>query len=495
MRSLLMTLVAAVSLLCRRESLSGRTLALAALGLSAAFPGSALEISFQLSFVSVLALLAGHALRSRPALDTLRSSAALRERARHAIWLSTAALVGTLPLTAYHFNWITPIGLVTNPLLIPLSGVPATLLGLAGAAACGLSEEVAGVLFRLGGFPLALLSRVSSLAAALPFASLRVPTPTLLEIALVYAALAVPFLPRFARRGTAAAIAAALALDAGFWLRERFIDDRLRVRFLDVGQGDAAVLELPGGQVVVVDGGGFARSRFDVGERVVARYLRARKIARVDVLVASHGDWDHQGGLHYLAREFRPRELWRSDVPKEALRLAALETEVAAAGGATLALRTGDFVERAGVRFDCLHPSGSEGFEGNDASLVLRLSFGQTSMLLTGDVEQAAERALVRSSMPPTGILKVPHHGSRTSTSAALLAAVRPAFAIVSLGEGNPFAFPSESVVHRIRESGARLFRTDRDGSIWLATDGKTVAVRSTTQGSPFFCSVAAVLC
>jgi competence protein ComEC len=498
-RSVAMTALCVSSLVLGREVSPLRVLALAAGGIALMFPGTVLEISFQLSFASVVALiLAGHAwsARPRPAAPPTRARRIVDAGAL-ALVVSAAALLGTSPLVALHFNRVTPIGLLTNPILIPIAGTPATVLGLAGAAASLVSEPCARAVFGLAYWPLATLRWGAATAAALPMASIRLPTPTLVEIGISYVLLSLPWIAARRRAIVAAVALGAVALDGAWWIRERRLDPHLRVRFLDVGQGDAAVIELPGGEVVVVDGGGLGRSSFDVGERVVAPYLWSRKIRRVDVLVATHGDWDHQGGLHFLAREFAPRELWMSAAAKEQSRLAALADSVRTSGGRVRVVRAGETAyARRGVTIECLHPPDGAAASANDSSLVLSLRFGRRLLLFTGDVEGPGEDAITARFAPRSvSALKVPHHGSGTSSGPSLLRWARPEVAIFSLGAGNSYGFPQSAVLDRYRRAGARMLRTDRDGSIWVSTDGEGFEVRSTAGASPAFCAIAGVLC
>jgi competence protein ComEC len=498
-RSVAMTALCVSSLILGREASAPRVLVLAAAGIALLSPGAVLDVSFQLSFASVLALmLASRAWsrRQRPIVPPDRV-ARIREAAILSMIVPAAALLGTAPLVALHFNRVTPIGLLTNPILVPLAGTPATVLGLAGAAASFVSESCARAAFQLAYWPLAALRLGAAYAAALPMASIRIPTPTLVELGIAYTLLALPWIARPWRRPLAAIALGSLALDAAWWVQERWLDESVRVRFLDVGQGDAAVLELPGGQVAVVDGGGFARSGFDVGERVIAPYLWSRKIRRVDVLVATHGDWDHQGGLHFLAREFAPRELWMGASGAERRRLARLEDTVRAGGGRVRVVRAGEMAyDDRGVSIECLHSSDGESASANDSSLVLRVRFGHHVLLFTGDVEATAEDVVTSSFAPElVNVLKVPHHGSATSSGASLLRWARPEIAVFSLGVGNSYGFPNPAVLERYRGTGARMLRTDRDGSVWVATDGARMEVRTTASTPRMLCAITGALC
>jgi competence protein ComEC len=497
-RSVGMTALFVLSLFVGREPRPARVLCLVAGVVGIQSPGAPLEISFQLSFASVLALVVvGEAWMRWRAKHGASVARRALDRVALLFAVPAAALLGTAPLVALHFNRLTPVGMVTNPLLVPLCGTPATVIGLVGAALSWLSERAAGATFALAYWPLEILLLGAAAASSAPFATMRVPTPTLIELALLYALLAVPWIPRSFRRRAAAAALLLLAIDAGHWARERWWHRDVRVRFLDVGQGDAAVVELPGGTVAVIDGGGFARSRFDLGERVVAPYLWSRKILRVDYLVATHGDWDHQGGLHFLARELAPRELWIGAPGEERRRLASLIAEVDTAGGTVRTLHPGEVaLDANGVRMECLHPPDGEALSANDSSLVLRLRVGSRTVLFTGDVESGGE-ALIAARFAPAAVdvLKVPHHGSATSSTDAFLRWVRPRVAVMSLGAGNSYGFPHPTIVDRYRRFGARTLRTDRDGSVAVSSDGRELVVRTMEEGSPSLCSGIGTVC
>jgi competence protein ComEC len=498
-RSVAMTGLFVASLASAREVKPLRVLCLTAGALATRWPGSPLDVSFQLSFASVLSLILAAQMMPERARSSVPADAAarLRRRLLLALLVPAAALAGTAPLVALHFNRVTPIGLLTNPVLVPLAGTPATVLGLAGAGLSLVSEPLARATFALAYWPLELLQSGIAVAAAVPLASIWVPTPTLVEIAAIYALLGLPWLRLERRRLTVAVALLGLMLDAAWWTHERWLHADLRVRFLDVGQGDSAVVELPGGRVLVIDGGGFGHSRFDVGQRVIAPYLWSRRILRVDSLVATHGDWDHQGGLHFLAREFAPRELWIGARADERARLAELEGEVRKSGGIVRPLLPGDTAAAAGdLRIECLHPPAGGALSPNDSSLVLRLIAGERSVLFTGDVEATGEAVMVSSVRPfPVTVLKVPHHGSATSSGEAFLRWTKPAFAVFSLGAGNFYGFPHPAVLARYRRFGTRILRTDREGSVEVSIGGGRLALRPESAASPILCSLFGAMC
>jgi competence protein ComEC len=486
-RSVLMVLVFLGAVLVDRQRDLLVSLAVAALIISLATPGAVLDISFQLSFVAVLALVLTmerfwpwwreweerHLVRLRGGwLRLARPIAAY-------FAVSIAALAATTPLTAFHFNRVSVVALIANAVVVPLLGTAAVALGLLAALSTPLSHALA-TLWIWAAWPcLWLGARLVTLFAELPSAALHVVTPSLFELALIYAGLLTLLLARGRSRRLALGLIAVLALgDVAWWGRARFLRPDLRITFLSVGQGDSAVIECPGRTVIVVDGGGLGDGSFDVGERLIAPVLWRRKIARIDTMVMSHPQWDHFGGLTYLARHFRPREFWENGDHAAGVRFAALEAALLAAG-------TRRVVARPGLTRSCgdgivrvLAPSTAAG-SINDRSVVLQLERGGTRVLFTGDIERDGEHALLASTdgRLASQVVKVPHHGSATSSAPRFVAAVAPQLAVASLGIENRFGFPHGRVVQTYRDAGSTFLRTDRDGAVivTIARDG-TVA-------------------
>lgn len=492
-RSLLMYGTFVVALLADRRTDGVRSLAAAALVLALLVPDVAADISFELSFVSVAALVlvaVPPARRSSPAARTWWRTvlgvvaASLR--------VACAAAAATVPLTAWHFQQVSLIAPIANLVALPLLG-PATLLpGLAALPLVAFIPSLAVALLRLAALAADVGLRLATALAAVPAAACETPMPNGAEVALAYAVLAAPLVwPRMRRpfrRVMVAGLLALVAVDVAYWTWERAWSPRLRVTFLSVGQGDAAVIELPrGGGAVVVDGGGLPGA-FDTGERIVAPFLRSRKIRRLEALALSHPQLDHYGGLAYLAEHFAPRAFWSNGTRADALGFARLERALAAAGTRRIVLRRGmRALAAAGATIDVLHPTAPEREDPNNGSLVLGVAYGGASVLLTGDVEAPAEGELLQGAdaripagLAPPGaavVLKVAHHGSATSTSAPFVAAVRPTIAVISDGADNRFGFPAPAVLRRLRAARAEIWRTDLDGAVQLASDGRYLVV------------------
>lgn len=256
----------------------------------------------------------------------------------------------------------------------------------------------------------------------------------------------------------------------------------LEVTAIDVGQGDSLLVAFPDRTLMVVDAGGIPafrgmpRSRLDIGEEVVAPYLWSRSVRKIDILVLTHAHADHAGGMAALIQDFRPRELWtgaNSDNPSwDAVRRQALRY-----GVRIHSLRAGKTLVIGGARVSILAPPQDylpdEEPKNND-SLVMRVQYKERSFLLTGDAESAVEERLLADGLAGrVDVLKVGHHGSRTSSTEAFLDTIQPAFAMISDGAGNPFHHPHPDVVRRLQAHHSEVLRTDLDGLIRFRTDGR----------------------
>jgi competence protein ComEC len=261
-------------------------------------------------------------------------------------------------------------------------------------------------------------------------------------------------------------------------------DGSLRLTFIDVGQGDATLVRFPGGSTLLVDAGGLpASSSFDLGDRVVGAVLRRQGVRRLDTAAITHGDADHAGGFASIVRDFRPREVWEGiPVPRFAP-LADLRRAAALRGARWTNLQTNDRFTIDGVEVIVRHPDIPDWERQevrNDDSIVLELRWRDVSIVLTGDIGRETEQTIA-GLFPPAGIrvLKVPHHGSLTSSSRAFLEALTPRVAVFSAGRNNTFGHPAADVLKRYHEIGAQVFRTDQDGAVMVDTDGYSVKVGS----------------
>ena len=470
--------------------------AAAVLGLAVA-PAAVFDPGFVLSFGATLAILVGV-----PRVESLLPRARTVRCARPAMALlaaTVAAEIGLAPISAALFSRVTVAGLLLNFAAIPLmtivqgsalASLTASLLGEDAALMCGYVSHLAA----------SGLVDSARIVEAAPWLARDVAPSAWLVIAAYYVTLIVSLCRvRAARAAGVATIVLAAIIVAG---PQRAARDRidpppayaLRVVFIDVGQGDATAILLPDGRALLVDAGGLPVAplqdpqdgpAFDIGERVVARTLRALGIRDLDTFVLTHPDPDHLGGARAILRRFTPRSVWEGvPVPPHQPRQMLLDL-VRRSGAEWRTVTAGDRLEIAGVEIVVLHPPTPDWERQrvrNDDSVVLALRYGDVSIVLPGDAGREAELvARHRFGTAPIVVLKAPHHGSATSSTPEFLTALRPRAVVFSAGRNNRFGHPASTVVERYRALGAEMFSTAQDGAVILDTDGTAVELRGWT--------------
>jgi competence protein ComEC len=405
---------------------------------------------------------------------------------------SLASEIVLLPVSALFFNRVTLAGLVLNLGAVPLMAVVqvAASLTVAADAVSGSSAWPAapGLVAAVAARGLVVTSHV---VEWWPWLALRVPAPHWVATTLYLGAVAavVASVPggKGARHRTRARVAAIVAATAGLWIllaphTWRWpwrADGLLKVVALDVGQGDATLIEFPDGRRWLVDAGGLpGGGRFDIGARVVAPALWWRGVGRLDRLVLTHGDPDHIGGATAVIDDFRPAITEGVPVPAHPA-LTTLRAHATSRGRPWSGASTGTSWSVGEVAVRAWHPDPPDWERQrvrNDDSIVLELRYRDVSVILPGDIGAEVERALV-SRIPPARrrVLKLAHHGSATSTSAEWLDGLRPQIALVSCGRENRYGHPAPGVLERLRERGIEVRRTDAEGMVVVATDGTKV--------------------
>lgn len=420
--------------------------------------------------------------------------------------LSLVIQWGMMPLLTGDFHRVSLAGPISNIPAVFLTGLIVPL-GFLTLAASFLWMRAALLLAKvLSACTGALLASVEWFSR-IPRVSYRIPGPPVWLLIVFFAALialALAARTAVARRASraakrqmpppiaaaewaaAAALAGLTVLVATYPIAPRLDRGKLGVTVLDVGQGDSIFAEFPDGRTMLIDGGGLAgsdwiggyRSGTDVGEGVVSPYLWSLGLKRIDVVALTHADHDHIDGLYTILQNFQVGQLWIGwDDPRPAL--ARLLDQARVRGVPVRHVDEGEHFDFGNARADVLWPpAGGAGDSPNNNCLVLRLSQGQSHFLLTGDIEQQAEQEMIADREPlASEFLKVPHHGSKTSSSAPFLASVQPRVAVVSVGASNPFGHPAPAVVERYDEDGVRLLRTDRDGAVTALADGNALMI------------------
>ncbi|MDR3699065.1 MAG: ComEC/Rec2 family competence protein [Candidatus Sulfopaludibacter sp.] len=380
-----------------------------------------------------------------------------------------------LPMVVY-FHRVGLSGLSANALVVPVMGlvVPVGFVALA-----------TGWMWvaRVSGWLLWVSQEIVRWHASVE-PNWRIPTPPLwvalaFSAALIAAAVA---RGRWCRLAAGLAVAATLAVLLWSPFPPEQHRGQLELTAIDVGQGDSLLVVFPDGKLLLLDGGGIpvfgrsAKTQLDIGEDVVAPYLWQRGMRTVDVIVLSHAHEDHVGGLPALVSDFRPKELWTGPIP-ESPTWHEVRERAARNRSRIVPLTVPSRFAFGGAEIQVLAPL-PDYVPGdtpkNNDSLVLRVRYGRHSFLLCGDAERQVERGMLEAGeIEASDVLKVGHHGSRTSSTEEFLAAVHPAFALISVGVDNSYGHPNRDVVDRLGQHGAAVLRTDKDGLITVRTDGR----------------------
>ncbi|MEQ1870283.1 MAG: DNA internalization-related competence protein ComEC/Rec2, partial [Vicinamibacterales bacterium] len=413
---------------------------------------------------------------------------------------SLAAEAALFPLSAMVFSRVTVAGLVLNFIAIPMMAL-AQIAGMLVVPLQALNGGLAMVVGAVAAIGAEALVRSAALVDWAPVVTWRLAAPSALSMTLYYSGVLSWWMLRPSKQTPAAvrvrgrrvrAAALLIATCSAVWilfepwtLSAAQGDGRLHAVFIDVGQGDAALIRFPHGETMLVDAGGTPGGSFDVGDRVVGQVLRTLGIGRLDTVVLTHGDSDHIGGALSVVREFRPFDVWEGIPVPPSVPLQVLQTHARLKRIRWTRVQRDDEFLVGEVQLRVRHPRRADWERQdvrNDDSIVIELRWRDVSMVLTGDGGAEAELA-VEQSMEPSKIrvLKVGHHGSQTSTSARFVQALQPDIAVVSVGRTNSFGHPAPEVIGRLESAGAAVYRTDRDGAVSVDTDGISLNVATFT--------------
>lgn len=501
-RAALMATLMLVAKLTGRPAHPLNSLAAAVLVLTVLNPCAWEDPGFWLSVAATAGILGLSGCLRPPAADAPASRAGretgpgalLRRGARGAkevLAVTCAAQAAVFPISLHYFQQACLVAPLSNLLVFPLVGV-ITVGGLLSAACAGVHPAL-GWPFHPLGLLVEVVIRLAGFWAAVPGAAATLPAPRWPHLLLYYLFLGWwwewlrwPLLPRrgpwtgprLALAGLLVVVGAALVVVSA---PPRHV---LQAVFFSVGQGDAILLWRPGGPVVLVDCGP-VRETYDAGVDTLLPYLHRQGIRQVDLLVLTHGHEDHVGGAAAVLGAVRVRELWLgAGVDGRAWGGHARDgpptpgTVVRPAAGHRKVLAPGWEVE-------VLHPSpGIAATDPNDTSLVLLVNYGQTSLLLAGDLEEEGEGLLAQAGrLPQVDLLKVPHHGGPASCGEHFLRLVRPRHAVIQVGP-NPFGHPAPETLRRLERTGARVWRTDVHGAVLARTDGRRLSVACMMAGA-----------
>lgn len=538
-RATIMIVTFLVAILCGKERKLFNTLALAAFVILVISPGSLFDISFQLSFSAVAAILF-----IAPRLSYLipkgnPDEKSCLKKARLSIFFlivtSLSAILGTIPLIAFYFNRISTVTLFSNIIIIPIIGFVVLPLGMATIVTAPISTLLAVLLIKILSFFVGISISIVNFLAKLPFSSFFITTPTLIEITAYYLLLIttvklidvwiennnpisifskseippdlslvkeeLPFDPPLVKGGTGGftkniALKTAFVLliiffiADGIYLHTKGTNTKhLKTTFIDVGQGSSTLVEFPEGTKMLVDGGGFYDESFDVGRYVVAPFLWYERIKKVDIVVLTHPQSDHLNGLMYILDNFDVGEVWSNGETADTNSYKNFIEIIEKRKIVHRNVSKDTPEKRIGkVAVNILNPekpiikdeNSIQRFDVvNNNSLVMKLTFGKVSILLPADISEPTESRLVSSNAYlKSDVLMAPHHGGFTSSTPPFLNRVSPKIVVISCG-ANIFGHPHPDVLERYKIIGSQTFRTDRNGAVTIIADGNNVSTRA----------------
>lgn len=477
LRATTMTLIFLLGKLIWKETTLFNTISISAFALLCINPFSLFNAGFQLTYAATLSIVIFY-----PKFIKYLPKWPLRISEIFA--LSAASQIGVLPIMAKTFNRITFSSLFLNFAALPLVAL-IMISGYLFLFFSFISPVIANYLVQAVNFLINLLLSISHIFDSFSFLSFRIPTPHTATIAGYFLFLFILLLPWKKKKIRRMAFAGflvflAVLITYPFPSTSKY----LKVTFIDVGQGDSILVEFPGQKKMLIDGGGFFSGDFDIGERVLSPFLWKKGIKTIDYLVLTHPHPDHLNGLISVARNFRVRQFWESLSPVENHFYEELQRNLAPSILKKRMFRTSSHLIN-GTTIDILHPKDSRlrlpfSSNENELSMVLRLSYGRTSFLLTGDIGLEAEQDILENmKLIKSNILKSPHHGSLSSSSEEFLSAVNPSIIIICVGENNRYNFPNPIILQRYKEQGATIYRTDTHGAIEITSDGQKFSIKT----------------
>ena len=504
-RASLMAILFLFATLIDRDADIFNLLAFAALVLLLLNPLQIWDVGFQLSFVAVVSIVYFVPKMEKPlrrlwegaeGSSSESEGSVLTKFRKVAIkWVvlsylvTFAAQIGTGPLIAYHFYRAYPLGILVGPFAVGLVSL-IVAVGMASVCVGFIWLPFAKLLGLLNHTIISLfLTLIGMFGQTWGIAKL---TPPTVGLFVLYVACCLGITHwRIVYRQWKVASLIGLSVVA-IWVWDTAFHEKgklLEVITLDVGQGDAAIVRFPDNRTILIDGGiqrsyydkqKRKRVEYDVGKRIIEPFLDFHGIRKIDMVVLTHPDLDHGGGLGYILENFKVEQvIGISDMPLDSQTHRRLHAIVKARNIPYSFPYAGEIEFTSTATLNLLHPIDASSTnlldtDKNDDSLVMKITCGEVDILFTGDIGKNAESRLIASGQDlRSEILKVPHHGSRTSSSAPFLDAVQPRYAIFSLGQGNRYRFPHVDVVARYRARECPMLRTDEAGAITLRTDGK----------------------
>lgn len=486
LRSAIMVIIFALTLALGRTKDHYNTLSVAALLILIVYPTSLWSISFQLSFTAVFFII--FVINNTKTLKIKGKLSKLNWLLSLAL-VTTAATIGTAPITAYYFNLVSFSGIIANLLIVPLVSTITVPLSLLSSLVLPVSESLSHSLFTMADNTIEIAYKIIVFIENTIYTHSYVSTPTLLEIILFYS-IVITTLIAFKgniKKPIPVTLTALLIFAYLYSNLTSFDQKNLKVTFINVGQGDSALIEIPRGNLkrpytILVDSGGFFGNNFDTGRNIVAPVLWKKRITKVDTFILTHAQSDHMKGFNFLVEGFKPDKfIWNGvgDLKNLKVVLEKENTLVELLPNQQREIKIGDAI------ITYLHPTAKEPLDDmNDNSIVFLLNYKGKKILFTGDITEIAESIILKSKVHKAlikdiDILKIAHHGSKYSSSEAFLNQTSPEYAVSQLGRNNFFKFPHSEVLNKLEDNNIKHLRTDIDGAIEFKINKEAIEIKT----------------
>lgn len=454
-------------------------------------PLSILNVGMQLSYAGTLSLLmfanGREKNNSREIIENSEKGKNIKKYLVESIKVTLCANILIMPLTIYKFNTISLNFILANLVAGPLLGL-SLILGLIMLVTSFVSLNIAKFISFILNIILIVLIKSTKLISQIPYSNITVITPHLISIVIIYTII---FLGYYIARSPKLrkklkvnkklmikTIAIVLSITIISVATLNLLEEKkLKLYFVDVGQGDCTYLKTPSGKNILIDGGGNRdKEKYDVGKKVLLPYLLDRRVKKLDYIIVSHFDADHATGVAQILGKIDvssiilTRQLEENDIYRHILSIAK-EKKIK-----LIYVKEGDVLKIGGIKISIIHPENKLMINNpmNNNSIVCKVEYNSFSMLLTGDIEMEAEELILRKNINlKADVLKVAHHGSKTSTTGEFLKAINPKVALIGVGKNNNFGHPSNEVIQRLKENGTRIYRTDENGEISITVNKK----------------------
>lgn len=463
------TIIAIFATLIYRKQDTYTTISIALLLTLLNNPFAIFDFGLQLSYIATLSIIIFYSKFTQKQFNNK-----VKKYLYESVMLTLSANILILPITIYEFNTIPINSIISNLLAGPLLGI-CIILGMFTV----ILSTVCFPVSKLIAFPLQIilkiLIKIIELISKIPFGNYTVKTPWFIVVVLTYAIIATIIYnkKKITKILTMITLIIFIVMQVCAFIN---IDGKLKIYFIDVGQGDSMLVKTVRGKNILIDGGGSKDPDYDIGEKILVPYLLDRRIKTLDYVIISHFDEDHATGVAQILGKIDvssiilTRQLEENDIYRHILSIAK-EKKIK-----LIYVKEGDVLKIGGIKISIIHPENKLMINNpmNNNSIVCKVEYNSFSMLLTGDIEMEAEELILRKNINlKADVLKVAHHGSKTSTTGEFLKAINPKVALIGVGKNNNFGHPSNEVIQRLKENGTRIYRTDENGEISITVNKK----------------------